>query len=87
MHVTGKIARLTPIEIDLECQKLKFQRAHLRQKDLELFGLLELAGQELKNNKLLDEYRVAFSKAVMACDILKEELELLKISISQKEFL
>lgn len=87
MHVTGKITRLTPTQIDIECQKLKLQRAHLHQMDLELFQLLELAGQELKNHELLDEYRVAFSRAAMACDLLRDELAILRISISQTELL
>lgn len=85
LNILAKTSKLTPLQVESECQRLKNQRDALQGKDNQLLEVLKLGGTDLMNHQLLDNYRIASADAAKACDLLKEELEFLQLSIPETQ--
>lgn len=81
LAILTKTSRLSPLQVECECQMLKSKRDALQNKDNQLLEILKLGGSEIVNHKLLDDYRVASSDVAKACDLLREELEYLQLKV------
>ncbi len=57
-----------------ECTMIRKQKNQLAAMDDQLFAIIELAGNEIFQNPMVDEYRVAFAKANIACNTLHQKL-------------
>ncbi len=51
--------------------------------DEQMFAIIELAGNEISQNPMVDEYRVAFAKANIACNTLYQKLLDVRTSLQQ----
>ncbi len=80
INLCERIPLLTPLQIEEECSKITAKQQEMTEMDNKLIEIITLAGQELSNEQIVLEYRVAFAKAVMACENLQQELSALKLS-------
>lgn len=78
LRLASHIHQSTPEQIFDECKQLKLQKENITLFDQQLFNILDLAGNEICQHSIIDQYRSAFSGASQAFDILHTELELLK---------
>jgi hypothetical protein len=69
-------------EIASECKKIKSQQENLALRDQELINILDLAGDELACELLVQDYRYAFIRTTSACDNLSKNLLILKSTLS-----
>jgi hypothetical protein len=68
-----------------QCTALNNQRTLLSVFDEEMFRILELAGDQLVDTPLLQNYQVAFSKASLACNNLFDKLHTLRLQFVKKQ--
>lgn len=73
----------SPEQISDECSRLSEKRNKLTDMDQQMFNIIDLAGNELAQRPMVDEYKIAFAKANMACNDLYQKLLLLKTMILQ----
>ncbi len=78
LQVIDKLPEYSPQQIYDECKKLTKNRDKLAIMDEKMFDILELAGKEIIDTSLVHDYRIAFSRANMACNSLYQELQSLK---------
>jgi len=65
---------ISPAKIYHECEKLGEERRKLSALDDKLISILALAGTEVADTAMIQDYRVAFAKAAMACANLQQQL-------------
>ena len=78
--------RFSPNKIFLECRTLGQQRDRLAILDQRMFAIIDLAGEEIVNNPMLHEYRIAFAKASMACSNLQQKLLSIRATLEDGTF-
>ena len=76
-----KIHSLKPTQIEQECCGIVNKQLKMEESNNKLIEIITLAGQELTNEQMVQEYRVAFARAVIACENLQKELSALKLSL------
>ena len=64
----------TPKQIAEQCARVKEQKDRLAAMDEQMFAIVELAGNDIAQNPMVDEYRVAFARANIACNSLYQKL-------------
>jgi len=74
LKLIENISSLSPTQIKKECDNIIDKKSKLNQLDDQLLEIIILAGKELSNEQMLNDYRIAFAKAVMACDNLHQKL-------------
>ncbi|BHH83404.1 hypothetical protein [Desulforhopalus sp. 52FAK] len=50
-----------------------------------MFNILELAGESISQEKLIEDYRIALAKANMASEQLYQKLQELKITLQENQ--
>ncbi len=88
-HFSQNLANYTPQQILSECDKIQNKREELSLLDQQLHEIVQLTSTEIQQETFVDDYRVAFNKAIKACDDLHTNLlvtkaELLSPSSSSK---
>ena len=76
-EITKIIANLPsylPQQIADECTRIREQKTSLAAMDEQMFAIIELAGNEIAQNPMVDEYRVAFARTNIACNSLYQKL-------------
>ncbi len=63
------------------CNELVNEKSNLKVLDDKMIDIINLAGNEIVLEPMLDEYRVAFARANMACDTLHLQLKGLKTAL------
>ncbi len=68
-----------------ECNKLAEHKNKIAIMDQQMFDIIDLAGKELAHSPLVQDYRIAFAKANMACSNLYEQLNILKTTLLREQ--
>lgn len=63
------------------CNELVDEKNNLKALDDKMIDIINLAGSEIVMEPMLDDYRMAFAKANMACDTLHLQLKDLKTAL------
>ncbi len=79
--IIDNIPACSPEQIADECARIREQKDKLAAMDEQMFAIIELAGNEISQNPMVDEYRVAFAKANIACNTLYQKLLDLRTSL------
>lgn len=83
-YLLSTVLHSPPDEILLECTKLRQQKNTLANLDDQMFEIIDLAGDSLVNSTMIHEYRIAFTKASMACNNLHQKLQLIRTTLHNK---
>jgi len=81
LGLSSKIHSLKPTQIEQECCGIVSKQLKMEESNNKLIEIITLAGQELTNEQIVQEYRVAFARAVIACENLQKKLSALKLSL------
>lgn len=73
-RIIDNVPVYSPQQIADECAKIREQKDRLSKMDEQMFSIIELAGNEIAQNPMVDEYRVAFARANIACNSLYQKL-------------
>ena len=74
LQVTDKIPGISPQQILLYCNDIGEQRSRLAAMDEQMLAIVELAGSEIADTTMVQTYRLAFGRALMACNNLSQKL-------------
>ena len=75
LQIIDKIPGGSPQQILLDCNEISTQRSELAAMDEQMLAIIELAGSEIADTAMVQTYRVAFSRALMACNNLSQKLQ------------
>jgi predicted nucleic acid-binding protein len=78
LELISNMDAYTPQQILEECNKLREKRNKLVNMDQQLIDIMDLAGNEIAQSPMVNEYQIVFSRANMACNNLYQKLLLLK---------
>lgn len=81
LHLLHTLPACTPEKILHECRKLARQRDQLASLDQQMLAIIDLAGAEIAKTHMLQDYRVAFAKVLMASNTLFQKLQSVKASL------
>ena len=81
--IIDNIPACSPEQIADECARIRDQKDKLAAMDEQMFAIIELAGNEISQNPMVDEYRVAFAKAIIASNTLYQKLLDVRTSLQQ----
>lgn len=73
----------SPNRILFECGELKKRRVQLAIMDEKMFAIIGLARDEIADTPMLQDYRVAFAKASMACNNLHQKLLAIRATLQE----
>ena len=73
----------SPNRILFACGELKKQRVQLAIMDEKMFAVIQLAGDEIADTTMLQDYRIAFAKASMACNNLHHKLVAIRATLQE----
>jgi uncharacterized coiled-coil protein SlyX len=79
------IPTLSPLQLAEECQKLRLQRDKLEILDQQMFDILELAGESIFQDTMIENHSIALAKANMASETLYQKLQELKVTLQEHE--
>jgi hypothetical protein len=69
---------LLPQQLADECNQLRDQKAQLEILDQQMFEILDLAGDQIAQDSMIQDYQVALARANMASYVLYEKLQVVK---------
>ncbi len=81
LRVIDRIPSASPGEISQECDRIVELRNSLALLDQQILDIMELAGREISQPPLFQDYRLALAGANMACHNLSQELKALKMAL------
>ena len=73
----------SPNRILFACGELKKQRVQLAIMDEKMFAVIQLAGDEIADTSMIQDYRIAFTKASMACNNLHQKLLSIRATLQE----
>ena len=74
LQLTSAATPATAEHILHECTKLKDQRSQLAVMDEQMLAIMDLAGNEIINTSMINNFKTALNRAVIACDALHNTL-------------
>lgn len=81
LHLVHTLPACTPEQILCECQKLAQQRDQLASLDRQMLAIIDMAGAEIARTHMVQDYRVAFAKSLMASNTLHQKLLAVKVAL------
>ncbi|HBG20962.1 MAG TPA: hypothetical protein DDY32_17280 [Desulfobulbaceae bacterium] len=81
LHLIHTLPSCTPEQILHECRKLAHQRDQLASLDRQMLSVIEVAGVEIVRTHMIQDYRVAFAKSLMASNTLHQKLLAVKVAL------
>ncbi len=78
--LTSNMSGYSAEKIAIECDKIYKHRELLKQKDDQMFDILDLAGSEIANQPIISDYHIALTRANIACNHLYEKLNSIRLS-------
>lgn len=85
LQLDHSITTSSPQQILEGFEILKQKRNKLSILDQQMFDIISLAGSEIAGEPMIQEYRVAFARASMACNNLSQNLKALRCSLAKNE--
>jgi len=73
----------SPNKILFECGELKKRRVQLAIMDEKMFAIIQLTRDEIVDTAMIQDYRVAFAKASMACNNLHQKLLAIRATLQE----
>lgn len=81
LQTTSQLPHRSAEDIRDACDLLSRQQKELAVRDAQLISLLDLAGEALSLHQMIQDYRLAFARASMACNNLHQSLLALRESL------
>ena len=83
LQIINNMPIYSPQQIFDECNKIGEQRNKLTIMDQQMLDIIELAGSEIAQTSMIQDYRMAFTRANIACSDLYQQLRALKTSLQE----
>ncbi len=74
------VSTITPQQLSDTCITLRKKQLVLQKYDHQIFTILDFAGDEMFQHPLIENYRLAFSRACEACDDLHSKLQQFRLA-------
>lgn len=84
LKLTETIYSYSPQQLSKECAKINTQRNQLTSMDEQMFDILKLAGKELAEQPMINDYHIALTRANLACNGLSQKLHEVKHSLQKQ---
>jgi hypothetical protein len=81
LQTTAQLPHRSAEDIRDECDLLRRQQQELAVRDAQLISLLDLGGEAIALHQMVQDYRLAFARASMACNNLHQSLLALRQSL------
>jgi len=85
LDLIDSLPTLSPQQLVDECQKLRLQRSKLEILDQQMFDILELAGESIFQDTIIENHTIALAKANMASEQLYQKLHELKVTLQENK--
>jgi len=85
LDLIDTIPTISPQQLAEECQQLRLQRNKLEILDQQMFDILELAGESIFQDTMIENHSIALAKTNMASERLYQKLQELKVTLQENE--
>jgi len=85
VDLLSKVPSLLPQQLADECKDLRDKKAELEILDQQMFDILDLAGKQITQDMMIQDYRTALARAKMASDKLYQKLQNIKNALQRGE--
>lgn len=83
LHLDHTLSTYSPAQIVDECNKISEKKGWLAALDQQMLAIIGLVGNEIAQEPIVHDYRVAFAGAQMACTNLSQNLRALQHALKE----
>jgi hypothetical protein len=83
LHLDHLLSTFSPAQIVEECNRISEKKSQLAALDQQMLAIISLVGNEIADEPIVHDYRVAFAGAQMACTNLSRNLRALQHSLKE----